>query len=145
MAFSQMLEILKNKERGTVVFVKLGTFYVAVGEDAVLMHKILDLKCTCFKMNICKVGFPVVAIEKYVEKLNQTKYAYVIYDFDAEKIELKEVMRKKGKHNKEEERSINCLICRGEADKRYAKTDKYALALLKMLEEEQKQKSLDSK
>lgn len=84
MAFSQMLELLKKKEKGNIVFVKLGTFYIAVGEDAVLIHKKLDLKCTCFKMNICKVGFPVVALEKYMEKLNKTKYAYVIYDFDAE-------------------------------------------------------------
>lgn len=82
MAFSKMLEILKKKEKGAVVFIKLGTFYVAEGEDAVLMHKKLDLKCTCFKMNICKVGFPVIALEKYVEKLNKTKYAYVIYGYD---------------------------------------------------------------
>ena len=46
-----MLEILKEKEKGTIVFVKLGTFYVAVGEDAVLVHKLLDLKCTCFNRN----------------------------------------------------------------------------------------------
>ena len=32
MAFSQMLEILKEKEKGTIVFVKLGSFYIAVGE-----------------------------------------------------------------------------------------------------------------
>lgn len=83
MAFSNMLEILKEKEKGTIVFVKLGTFYVAVGEDAVLVHKLLDLKCTCFKMNICKVGFPVIALDKYVEKLNKTKYSYVIYDYDS--------------------------------------------------------------
>ena len=83
MAFSNMLEILKEKEKAPIVFVKLGTFYVAVGEDAVLVHKLLDLKCTCFKMNICKVGFPVIALDKYVEKLNQTKYSYVIYDYDS--------------------------------------------------------------
>ena len=64
------------------LFVKLGTFYVAVGEDAVLVHKKLNLKCTCFKLNICKVGFPVIALEKYVEKLNEIKYGYVIYDYD---------------------------------------------------------------
>ena len=144
MAFSQMLEILKEKEKGTIVFVKLGTFYVAVGEDAVLIHKKLDLKCTCFKMNICKVGFPVVAIQKYVEKLNQTKYAYVIYDFDAEKAELKEIVRKKGKYNKETEESINCLLCSGDVSKRYAKPDKYALALTKMLEKERKQNYIES-
>ncbi len=135
MGFSKMLEILKNKEKGVVVFVKLGTFYVAVGEDAVLMHKKLELKCTCFKMNICKVGFPVIALEKYVEKLNQTKYAYVIYDLDKEKAELKEVARKKGKHNKETDKSTNCLFC-GQIDKRYEKTDKYVLALNKLLEQE---------
>lgn len=140
MAFSQMLKILKEKEKGTVVFVKLGTFYVAVGEDAVLMHKKLELKCTCFKMNICKVGFPVVALDKYVEKLNQTKYAYVIYDFDSEKAELTEMMRKKGKNNKETEKSINCLLCSGGVNKRYAKEDKYVLALTKMLEKERKER-----
>ena len=133
MAFSQMLEILKEKEKGTIVFVKLGTFYIAVGEDAVLMHKKLELKCTCFKMNICKVGFPVVALEKYVEKLNKTKYAYVIYDFNPEEVELKEIAKKNGKHNKETDRNINCLICKGTS--KYP-DDKYMLALLKMQEKD---------
>ena len=110
MAFSQMLEILKEKEKGTIVFVKLGTFYIAVGEDAVLMHKKLDLKCTCFKMNMCKVGFSVVALDKYMEELNKTKYAYVIYDFNPEKIELKEIARKNGKHNKETDKFIERIL-----------------------------------
>ena len=136
MAFSQMLELLKKKEKGNIVFVKLGTFYISVGEDAVLIHKKLDLTCTCFKMNICKVGFPVVALEKYVEKLNKTKYAYVIYDFDAEQTELKEVIRKKGKYNKEQERNLNCLMCSG-IDKRYEKEDKYVMALAKLIEKSQ--------
>lgn len=136
MAFSQMLELLKKKEKGNIVFVRLGTFYIAVGEDAVLIHKKLDLKCTCFKMNICKVGFPVVALEKYVEKLNKTKYAYVIYDFDAEQTELKEIIRKKGKYNKEQEKNLNCLMCSG-IDKRYEKEDKYVMALAKLLEKSQ--------
>ncbi len=145
MAFSQMLEILKEKEKGAVVFVKLGTFYIAVGEDAVLMHKKLNLNCTCFKMNVCKVGFPAVSLNKYVEKLNKMKYAYVIYDFDSEKIELKEIIRKKGKYNNEKERTINCLLCSGDVNKRYAKPDKYALALTKMLEEERKQNNIKDK
>ena len=68
MSFSQMLDLLKKKEKGNIVFVKIGTFYITVGEDAVLIHKKLNLKCTCYKKNICKVGFPVVAFDKYVEK-----------------------------------------------------------------------------
>ena len=47
MSFSQMLEILKNKEKENIVFVRTGTFYIAVGEDAVLLNKKLNLKCTC--------------------------------------------------------------------------------------------------
>ena len=135
MAFSQMLEILKEKEKGNIVFIKIGTFYIAVGEDAVLMHKKLELKCTCFKMNVCKVGFPVIALEKYVEKLNEIKYGYVIYDYDAKNIELKEIVRKRGKCNKKKKKSINCLLCDGDVNKRYAKQDKYLLALNKLLEE----------
>ena len=70
MSFSEMLDLLKKREKGNIVFVKIGTFYVTAGEDAVLIHKKLNLKCTCYKKNICKVEFPVVAFEKYVEKLN---------------------------------------------------------------------------
>ena len=99
MSFSTMLDCLKEINKGIIVFVKLGTFYIAVGEDAVLLHKKLDLKCTCYKTNICKVGFPINALDKYIEKLNETKYAYVIYDYDNKKVELKEIMRKKGKLN----------------------------------------------
>ena len=139
MSFSQMLELLKEKEKSRIVFVKLGTFYVAVGEDAVLLHKILDLKCTCYKMNICKVGFPVNSLGKYVEKLNITKYAYVIYDYDPNNIELKEILRKSGKHNKEQEKSINCILC-SSIRNRY-EDDKYVLAVKKMFEKEMQEKN----
>lgn len=65
------------------------------------MHKKLDLKCTCYKTNICKVGFPVVVIQKYIERLNKMKYGYVIHTFDLDKVELKEIAGKRWKYNKE--------------------------------------------
>ena len=43
MSFSNMLEILKEKNKGKIVIIKLGAFYVATGEDAVLLHKKLNL------------------------------------------------------------------------------------------------------
>ena len=55
------------------------------------------------------------------------------YDYDAKNIELKEIMRKRGKCNKETEKSINCILCSGDVNKRYAKQDKYLLALNKLL------------
>ena len=60
----------------------------------------------------------------------------MIYDYDSEKVELTEVFRKKGKYSKEKEKSINCILCSGEIDKRYAKEDKYLTALNKMHEGE---------
>ena len=84
-----MLEILQDKDSSKVVLIKLGHFYIATGRDAVLLHKKLNLKCTCFKNNICKVGIPVNSLEKYVEKFNQMQYSYIIYDYDKQVIKIK--------------------------------------------------------
>ena len=89
MSFSQMLEILQDKDSSKVVLIKLGHFYIATGRDAVLLHKKLNLKCTCFKNNICKVGIPVNSLKKYVEKFNQMQYSYIIYDYDKQVIKIK--------------------------------------------------------
>ena len=89
MSFSQMLEILQDKDSSKVILIKLGHFYIATGRDAVLLHKKLNLKCTCFKNNICKVGIPVNSLEKYVEKFNQMQYSYIIYDYDKQVIKTK--------------------------------------------------------
>ena len=86
MSFSQMLEILKKTEKGNIVFIRVGTFYIAVGEDAVLMHKKLDLKCTCFKTNICKVGFPILSLDRYGNKDRHTSIARCMLKIDNESI-----------------------------------------------------------
>ena len=72
MSFSKMLEALKERDKEKLLIIGLGAFYIAVGEDAVLLHNKLELKCTCYKNHMCKVGFPVIALDKYVEKLNET-------------------------------------------------------------------------
>lgn len=133
MSFSNMLEILQEKNKGKIVIVRIGTFYIATGKDAVLLHNKLNLKCTCFKNNICKVGMPISSIEKYIQKLDSIKYSYIIYDYNKEKKELKELYSKIGKSNKTKEKNINCLICKG-ID--VYKDDEYMEALLKLLNEE---------
>ena len=65
MSFSRMIEYLQVKNKGKIVFVNAGNFYIAMGKDAVLLHKLLDLKTTCMKPEVCKVGFPIIALEKY--------------------------------------------------------------------------------
>ncbi len=138
MSFSTMLEILKEKEKGKIILIRLGAFYIAVGEDAVVLHKELQLKCTCFKNRICKVGFPVNSLEEYIEKLEKLPYGYIVYDYDKPKVELKEKIGKVGKHNKEKSKNINCLLCKG-MGKRYEE-DEYAKALKKLLEKEEREK-----
>lgn len=125
-----MIEILKLKDKNKIILVKLGVFYVGIGNDAVLLHKILGFKCTCYKNNVCKVGMPVSMIEKYIEKINKTNYAYVIYNYDKEKIELIEIARKDGKAKDEENENINCLLCKG--IKKY-EDDNYMKAVEKLI------------
>ena len=51
MSFSSMMEILQERNKGKIVLIKLGAFYVATEKDAVFLHEKLELKCTCFKNN----------------------------------------------------------------------------------------------
>ena len=97
MSFSKMMELLQIKNKGKIVFVNAGNFYIAVGKDAVLLHKILDLKTTCMKPEICKAGFPINSLEKYVEKLSESKYSFIIYYFNQETEELEVVIDYNGK------------------------------------------------
>lgn len=66
-----MMEILQEKNKGKIVFIKLGTFYIATKLDAVLLKEKLDLKCTCFQGHTCKVGIPISSLDKYIENIQQ--------------------------------------------------------------------------
>ena len=129
MSFSNMLEILQEKNKGKIVLIKLGAFYVATEKDAVLLHNKLELKCTCFKNNICKVGIPINSLERYIEKLDKIKYSYIIYDYNKEKNELKEIYSKIGKQNKVTDKNIKCLKCKGIVA---YKNDEYMEAIYKL-------------
>ena len=126
MSFSQMVKILREQNKGKIVFINAGVFYIAVEEDAVLLNKKLKLKCSCFKEETCKVGVPINVIEKYLEKIEKLGYSYIVYNFNKEKGTLMVIKEFKGKPNKTIRKSINCLICKGE--KKYL-DDKYMLAL----------------
>ena len=42
MSFSQMITILREQNKEKIVLIKLGVFYVAVEEDAVLLNSKLE-------------------------------------------------------------------------------------------------------
>lgn len=75
MGFSKMIELLQAKERGNIILVNAGNFYIARGKDAVLLHNLLDLKVSCLETEICKVGFPLNSLEKYTKLIEEKKFS----------------------------------------------------------------------
>lgn len=136
MSFGEMMEILQMKNKGKIVICNAGEFYLATGKDAVLLKELIGLKLTCLKPEICKVGFPIASLEKYLEKIHETQYSYIVYYFNQQKEELEILATKEGKKiNRLEKNNNNCYIC-SKSTKKYKKPDKYMIALAKLYEKE---------
>ena len=145
MSFSIIMELLQEKNRGKIVFCNAGNFYVAIGKDAVILNRLLDLKVSCFKQEVCKVGFPINSLEKYLELIYDKKYGYIVYFFDQEKEELEVITEYDGKNkNRIMVENINCYICK-HSTKYYKKEDKYLKGLAKLYDKEIKYKQQEEK
>lgn len=133
MSFSKMVEMLRGKNKGKIVFINAGAFFIAVEEDAVLLNNKLKLKCSCFQKNTCKVGVPLNSIEKYLEKIEKLGYSYIVYGFKKEAKRLEILKEFQGKANKVKRKNINCLLCKGIG---VYNQDEYMEALKKLYEDE---------
>ena len=140
MSFSKMVEGLKERDKEKLLIIGLGAFYIAIGEDAVLLHEKLGLKCTCFKNHICKVGIQRNSIEKYIKEIEKLKYEYILYEYNNKNKRLLELSYKEGKKNKIMNKNINCLACMGAS--KYEEDD-YSIALLKFIEELKRRKGIE--
>ena len=134
------MELLQIKNEGKIVICNAGNFYIAIGKDAVLLSEMLGLKQTCFKPEICKVGFPISSLEKYMGLIKEKEYSYIVYYFNKEKGELEILLEYEGKNKNEMyiER-LNCYMCKHNTMP-YKKEDKYMLALAKLYEKETEKK-----
>ena len=131
-----MMELLQKRNKGKIVLCNVGEFYIAIGKDAILLNELLDLKLTCLKPEICKVGFPITSLEKYTELIQSKKYSFIVYYFDQKNNTLEVLLEYEGeKNNKLIEKNNNCYIC-SKGIKKYKKPDKYIEALAKLYEEE---------
>lgn len=101
------MELLQQKNKGKIVFCNTGNFYIAIGKDAVLLNNLIDLKLSCLKQEICKVGFPINALEKYTELIDEKEYSYIVYFFNQEKEEMEIIMQYEGKNNNEIKEKVN--------------------------------------
>ena len=73
MKLLEVIENLQERNRGHIVIIKNGIFFIGVGKDALALNELLGLKLTCMKKNMCKVGFQVKSVEKYISKLEEKK------------------------------------------------------------------------
>lgn len=92
MKFLEMVEVLQQEDRNKnkIILVKCGVFFVAIGRDAILLHKILGLNVTCIKPSICKVGIPIQNCMKYTDKLEKNGYGYILYDYNSKTKKIEE-------------------------------------------------------
>ena len=82
MSFGKMVELLQQKDKEKIILVNSGSFYIARGKDAVLLHNILNLKVNCMEAEICKIGFPLNSLEKYTKLIEEEQYSYIVYNYD---------------------------------------------------------------
>lgn len=126
MKFSEMIKMLQEKEKRYIVLINSGSFYVARGKDAILLNKILELKLTCMEKEICKVGFPIGALEKYTKILKRKRYSYIVYNFDRNKNNLKIIEKYKGNTNSlGRENKKDCIMCKMGTSGYIQKEEKY--------------------
>ena len=84
MKYLELLESLQksSENQGHIVMMKNGIFFIGIGKDAIILNKLLNLKCVCMKENLCKVGFQTRSIEKYIRELKNLNKSFVIYNYD---------------------------------------------------------------
>lgn len=125
--------------------VNSGSFYIARGRDAVLLHNILNLKVNCMETEICKIGFPLNSLDKYTQLIEQEQYSYIVYNFDNKLGKLNITKKYNGKKlNTIEKEKLNCYICTNTV-KMYKKNDKYIQAVADLYEEEYQKQEKETK
>lgn len=145
MSFGKMVELLQRKDNGKIILVNSGSFYIARGRDAVLLHNILNLKVNCMEAEICKIGFPLNSLEKYTQLIEQEQYSYIVYNYDNKLGKLNITKKYNGKKlNTIEEEKLNCYICKNTV-KMYKKNDKYIQAVANLYEEEYQKQEKETK
>ena len=112
MKYIEIIQELQQKEPNKIIIVQCGAFFVALGKDAIMLNKLLKLKITCQKNNLCKVGVPVTAIMKYIDLLEKEDYSFSIYDYTKNNSRIAKVYNFVGKDNTEKRNCLDCTKCK---------------------------------
>lgn len=81
MKYIELIEKLQKENENHIILMKNGIFFIAIGKDAIELNKLLDLQLTCMREGLCKVGFQIKSLEKYIQKLKNTKKSFLVYTY----------------------------------------------------------------
>lgn len=112
MKFTDTIYKLQKENEGTVILVKNGIFFVAIGKDAVFLSEKIGLKRTCMKDKLCKVGFSIQSSEKYMDLLEKNNISYKLYQINKSLDEPEVIYSYSGDKNLEQRECIDCTNCK---------------------------------
>lgn len=69
----------KMKYLKYIILIKSGNFYIALGDDAKILNNILGYQIKEFS-NTIKIGFPIISLNKVIDKLDTLKVNYMVID-----------------------------------------------------------------
>lgn len=85
----------KEEDSEKVYIFKSGIFYIALNEDAKILHEKLGLSITDFGLEFIKCGFPTNSLEKYENLLKENKINYeVVENIKEETIDILKDIKK---------------------------------------------------
>lgn len=81
MQFYDFVKDVKNTIKDKICIFRIGTFFNAVGIDAVILSEYTDLIKVCFGNNVCKCGVPINIIDRFIDKLIELDLPFCIFDY----------------------------------------------------------------
>lgn len=69
----------KMKYLKYIILIKSGNFYIALGDDAKILNNVLGYQIKEFS-NTIKIGFPIISLNKVIDKLDSLKINYIVID-----------------------------------------------------------------
>lgn len=73
------IELYKIKYNDYIIICKSGNFYTTLNDDALIINNLFDYKIK-HSMNYIKTGFPIISLNKVIDKLKELKINYIIID-----------------------------------------------------------------
>lgn len=76
--YYELFDSVFNDNENKICIFEIGAFYVILNEQAVYISSVLGLKKVCFAPGICKVGFHLNSLSKYVKRLEELGISFVV-------------------------------------------------------------------